>query len=165
MEGSTGAPRVAFKCREKFKCVFPVGPGVVGVVRDLHSFEIFLHLTRSEAGDDKRAGTELCLVPYISATVSSDSSESSAHSVAEGSLSKSPASHSSSFAGMCSSSVFLALCRVLSSSPTQGESQPMVGELKLVPGQCVGDAEVNLHVDFWMPLDPDLDKGFFRSIM
>ena len=76
----------------------PVGPGVVivvivglivGVLRDLHSLEIFLYLTRSKAGDDRRAGTGLCRVPNIAATVYSDSSESStlplAQSVAAGS--------------------------------------------------------------------------------
>ena len=41
----------------------------------------------------------------------------------------------------------------------------MVGGLKLVPGQGVGVADVVVHVDFGRLLDPDLDKGFFRSLM
>ena len=90
----------------------PVGPGVVEVVvvglvvavvgflRDLHSLEIFLYLTRSKLAMTE--GREL------------NSAAFPTRCIAAGSLPKSPASHSSSFAGMCSSSVYLALCRILS---------------------------------------------------
>jgi len=48
----------------------------------------------------------------------------------------------------------------------QGERRPVIGGLKLVPGHGVGDADVGVHGDIGrLPLDPDLDKGFFRSLM
>ena len=64
---------------------------------------------------------------------------------------------------MCSTSVSLALCRVLFSSPTQGERRPVVGGLKLVPGQGVGVADVGVHGDVGrLPLDPGLDEGILQ---